>query len=48
MAPHYATLGCALMNPYFDQLGRTVSERWQQQNFSLEAFPEIARAALDE
>ncbi|MDB4568492.1 hypothetical protein N9082_01610 [Akkermansiaceae bacterium] len=48
MAPHYATLGCALINPYFDQLGRTVSERWQQQNFSLEAFPEIARAALDE
>ena len=36
------------MNPYFDQLGRTVLERWREQNFSLKAFPEIARLALDE
>ena len=36
------------MNPYFEKLGRTVSERWQGQNFSLEAFPELARIALDE
>lgn len=36
------------MNSYFEQLGRTVQEHWQQQNFSLEAFPEIARTALEE
>jgi hypothetical protein len=36
------------MNPFFDQLGRKVQERWQKQNFSLEAFPEIAKTALDE
>jgi len=36
------------MNPYFEKLGRTVLEKWRQQNFSLEAFPELASAALDE
>ncbi|PQJ28698.1 hypothetical protein [Rubritalea profundi] len=36
------------MNSYFEQLGRTVQQRWQQKNFSLEAFPELARIALDE
>mgnify|MGYP000672268539 CR=1 FL=1 len=36
------------MNPYFEKLGRTVLERWQQQNFSLEAFPELARTAMEE
>ena len=36
------------MNPYFKKLGRTVLERWRKQNFSLEAFPELARIALDE
>jgi hypothetical protein len=36
------------MNSYFEKLGRAVSERWQQQNFSLEAFPELARIALEE
>jgi len=36
------------MNPYFEKLGRTVLDRWRQQNFSLEAFPELARFALDE
>ncbi|MEO1858086.1 MAG: hypothetical protein ABGY95_12090 [Rubritalea sp.] len=36
------------MNSYFEQLGRTVQERWQQNNFSLESFPEIAQAALEE
>jgi hypothetical protein len=36
------------MNPFFDQLGSKVQERWQQQNFSLEAFPEIAKTAIDE
>jgi hypothetical protein len=36
------------MNPYFEKLGRTVAELWQEQNFSLEAFPELARIALNE
>ena len=36
------------MNPYFEKLGRTVLERWQQQNFSLETFPELAQIAIDE
>ena len=36
------------MNSYFETLGRTVLERWRLQNFSLEAFPELARLALDE
>lgn len=36
------------MNPYFEKLGRTVLERWRQQNFSLEVFPELARLAIDE
>ncbi len=36
------------MNPYFEKLGRTVAERWQERNFSLEVFPELARIALDE
>lgn len=36
------------MNAYFRELGRTVLGRWKRKNFSLEAFPEIARAALEE
>lgn len=36
------------MKPYFEMLGRTVRERWRQRNFSLESFPELARAAIDE
>ena len=36
------------MNSYFETLGRTVAERWQKQNLSLEAFPELARTALEE
>ena len=36
------------MNAYFEKLGRTVLEKWRQQNFSLEAFPELASIALDE
>src|SRR3954466_12580806 len=36
------------MHAFFNQLGRTVLERWKRENFSLERFPEIARAALDE
>ena len=36
------------MNSYFEKLGRSVLERWRQQNFSLEAFPELARIAIDE
>lgn len=36
------------MNPYFEKLGHTVLGRWRQQNFSLEAFPELAETALNE
>ncbi len=36
------------MNSFFTELGRTVAVRWQQQNFSLARFPEIACAALEE
>lgn len=36
------------MNCYFEKLGRTVLERWRQQNFSLDVFPELARKAMDE
>jgi predicted metal-dependent enzyme (double-stranded beta helix superfamily) len=36
------------MDAFFTQLGQTVLERWKRQNFSLEKFPDIARAALDE
>ena len=36
------------MIPYFEKLGQTVLERWQQQNFSLEVFPELSRIAIDE
>ena len=34
------------MNTFFAELGRTVLARWKKENFSLPAFPEIARAAL--
>ncbi|HSZ59071.1 MAG TPA: hypothetical protein VK797_25745 [Tepidisphaeraceae bacterium] len=36
------------MDAFFNELGCAVLERWKRQNFSLERFPEIARAALDE
>jgi hypothetical protein len=36
------------MNSYFEKLGRTVLERWQERNFSLEVFPELTRTAIDE
>jgi len=36
------------MDVFFEQLGRTVLERWRRENFSLARFPGIARAALDE
>jgi hypothetical protein len=36
------------MNAYFEKLGQTVLERWQEQNFSLEVFPELTRIAIDE
>lgn len=35
------------MDAFFEELGDTVLERWKRENFSLAAFPEIARAALD-
>ncbi len=37
-----------LVNAFFLQLGRTVRERWMQTNFSPEAFPGLAREALEE
>ncbi len=36
------------MNSYFEKLGQTVLERWREQNFSLEVFPELTRIAIDE
>ena len=36
------------MDAFFRDLGRTVYERWKQENFSLPAFPGIARGALEE
>ncbi len=36
------------MNTFFQELGNTILERWKRENFSLEKFPELARAALDE
>jgi hypothetical protein len=36
------------MDGFFNELGRTVLERWKRANFSLDAFPEIARVALEE
>jgi len=40
--------GWVHMNSYFEKLGRTVLERWQERNFSLEVFPELTRTAIDE
>ncbi len=36
------------MNCYFEKLGRTVLERWREQNFSLAVFPELNRTAIEE
>ena len=36
------------MDAFFEELGRTVLDRWKRENFSLATFPEIARAALDQ
>ena len=36
------------MEALFQELGKTVLERWKRENFSLAKFPEIARAALDQ
>ncbi len=36
------------MNDHFADLGRRVLARWKEENFSLQAFPEIARGALEE
>ncbi|MGH8047571.1 MAG: hypothetical protein ACREKL_10015 [Chthoniobacterales bacterium] len=35
------------MDAFFAELGRTVRKQWQKENFSLPAFPEIARTALE-
>src|SRR3954465_4020050 len=36
------------MDAYFTKLGQAVLERWKRENFSLDTFPEIACAVLDE
>jgi hypothetical protein len=36
------------MDRFFKELGDTVLEHWKRENFSLEKFPTIARAALDQ
>lgn len=36
------------MDPFFEQLGRTVQERWERADFASTRFPAIARAALEE
>jgi hypothetical protein len=36
------------MDRFFTELGRTVSDRWKKENFSLDRFPEIACEALKE
>ena len=36
------------MDVFFKELGQKVLSRWKQENFSLEKFPGIASAALDE
>lgn len=36
------------MNAYFSQLGHRVLQSWKETNFSLPAFPEIARSALQD
>ena len=35
------------MDAFFKELGATVLERWKRDNFSLDKFPAIAKAALD-
>src|SRR3954453_1075846 len=35
------------MHTFFNELGRSVLERWKRENFSLPKFPAIASAALD-
>ncbi len=36
------------MDPFFEQLGRTVLERWERASFSVASFPALARAVLTE
>ena len=36
------------MDPFFAQLGQTILERWKGANFSLEKFPAIACAAIEQ
>jgi hypothetical protein len=36
------------MHPFFQDLGNTVLERWKELNFSQEAFPQVAKDALEE
>lgn len=36
------------MDPFFQELGRSVATRWQEENFSLGVFPDIAQSLLEE
>src|SRR5882724_2465013 len=36
------------MDLFFNDLGRTILDRWKRENFSLVKFPDIARSALEE
>ena len=36
------------MNPYFEQLGHALLKQWQEQDFSLAVFPDLAKTALDQ
>lgn len=40
--------GCLSMSTFFQELGRTVLQRWKRENFSLEKFPGIACDVLNE
>jgi hypothetical protein len=35
------------MHPFFKQIGDSILQQWKRENFSLEKFPKLARAALD-
>lgn len=35
------------MNPYFEKLGQTILEQWQEHDLSLTAFPALTKAAME-
>jgi len=48
LVPAREFLETPAMEPFFTELGRTVLDRWKQENFSLAKFPGIAQSALEE